>query len=94
MLILRQMRTTVTIDDDLLAQIEDLRRREGLSFRGALNQLLRAGIQSQGQPPKPTPYRTPTRKLGLRTGVDATKLNQLVDEMEADAFTSTARGRG
>ena len=82
------MRTTLTIDDDLVAQIEDLQRREGLSFKGAVNQLLRAGIQCRAQPPKPRSYRTSTRKLGLRAGLDPTKLNQLVDEIEADEFTS------
>lgn len=82
------MRTTITIDDDVIVQIEDLRRREGLSLKAALNKLLRAGLQYQGQPPKPRRYRTPTRRLGLRAGVDATRLNQLADEMEADGFAA------
>jgi hypothetical protein len=81
------MRTTLTIEDDLIAQIEDLQRREGLSFKGAVNQLLRAGIQFQSQPPKPLRYRTQSKKLGLRAGFDPTKLNQLVDEIDADEFT-------
>ncbi len=83
------MRTTLTIDDDLIAQIEDLQRRKGLSFKGAINYLLRAGIQYQMQPPKPKRHRTKARKLGLRTGIDPTKLNQLLDELEADNFVST-----
>lgn len=74
------LRTTITIEDDLAMQIEDLRKREGLSFKEALNQLLRAGVQYQAQPPKPHRYRTPTRKLGLNAGIDATKLSQLADE--------------
>lgn len=82
------MRTTLTIDDDLMAQIEDLRRKKGLSFKGAVNYLLRAGIQFQAQPPKPKPHRTQPRKLGLRSGIDPTKLNQLIDELEADEFVS------
>jgi hypothetical protein len=82
------MRTTLTIDDDLVAQIEDFQRREGMSFKGAVNQLLRAGIQYRAQPPKPKRYRTQPRKLGLRTGFDPTKLNQLADELETDEFTS------
>jgi len=82
------MRTTVTIDDDLAVKLEDLSRREKLSFKGALNKVLRDGLQFQGQPPKPASYRTPTRKLGLRAGFDSTKLNQLVDELEAEAFTT------
>lgn len=81
------MRTTVTIDDDLAAQIEDLRRRERLSFKAALNRLLRTAIRHQSQPPQPRRYRTPTRKLGLRTGLDPTRLNQLADELESDDFT-------
>lgn len=82
------MRTTLTIDDDLVAQIEDLQRREGLSFKGAVNYLLRAGIQYQAQPPKPKRHCTKPRKLGLRSGIDPTKLNQLLDEIEADEFVS------
>ena len=82
------MRTTLTIDDDLMAQIEDLQRKKGLSFKGAVNYLLRAGIQFQAQPPKPKPHRTKPRKLGLRSGIDPTKLNQLIDDLEADEFMS------
>ena len=82
------MRTTLTIDDDLMAQIEDLQRKKGLSFKGAVNHLLRAGIQFQAQPPKAKPHRTKPRKLGLRSGIDPTKLNQLIDDLEADEFVS------
>ena len=70
------MRTTVTIDAVLFVQVEELRRRERLSFKGALNQLLRSGLQYQGQPPKPTAYSTPIRKLSLQAGLDAKQLNQ------------------
>ncbi len=84
------MRTTITIDDDILVQVEDMRRREGLTFKAALNQLLRAGIQYRGQLPTPNRYRTPTRPLGLRAGIDANKLNQLVDELDAEAFTASS----
>jgi hypothetical protein len=85
------MRTTLTIDDDLMRLIEELRRSQGLSLKVAVNQLLRAGIQCQIQPPKPRPYRTKPRKLKLRAGFDPTKLNQLVDESEAEFFTARAR---
>ncbi len=80
------MRTTLTIDDDLIAQIDNLRRCEGLSFKGAVNELLRAGVQYRAQPPKPTRYRTKPRRLDLHTGFDPTKLNQLADEIEDDTF--------
>ena len=84
------MRTTLTLDDDLVAQIHALRRADGLSFKGAVNQLLRAGIQCRSQPQKPKRYRTKPKKLGFRPGYDPTKLNQLADEMEAEAFAGEA----
>lgn len=83
---MRFMRTTLTIDDDLATRIEELRRREGLSFKGAVNRLLRAGMEQQEGAPRPRPYRTPTRRLGLRPGFDPTRLNQLADELEVEAI--------
>ena len=83
------MRTTITIEDDLAIEIEDLRKREGLSFKDALNQLLRAGIHYKAQPPSPKRYQTPVRKLGLRAGIDETKLNQLADELESEEFLAS-----
>ncbi|MDE0064064.1 MAG: hypothetical protein OXP09_14415 [Gammaproteobacteria bacterium] len=80
------MRTTLTIQDDLAAQIEALRKREGLSFKAALNHLLRLGVQAKSAPPKPRKYRTPTRKLGLRPGIDPTRLNALLDDLETGDF--------
>lgn len=85
------MRTTVTIDDDLAAQVETMRRREGLSFKVALNHLLRLGVQAKSTPPKPKRFRTPTRKLGLKPGIDPTRLNALIDDLETADFTGVER---
>ena len=85
------MRTTVTIDDDLAAQVEATRRREGLSFKAALNHLLRLGVQVKSTPPKPKKFNTPTRKLGLKPGIDPTRLNALIDELETSDFAGEAR---
>ena len=85
------MRTAVTIDDDLAARIEALRRREGLSFREALDRLLRRALEADATPPRPRRYRTTPRKLGLRAGLDAAKLNPLVDELEVEDFEASVR---
>ncbi len=81
------MRTTVTIHDDIAAQIEEMRRREGLSFKAALNQLLRLGVQARSAPPKPKKFRAPTAKLDLKPGIDPTRMNALIDELEIGDFT-------
>ncbi len=80
------MRTTLTIDDDLAAQIEELRRRNGLSMKKVVNILLREGLRQQLKPLRSKRFRTKTHKLGLRPGFDPTKLNQLADELEAEDF--------
>ena len=81
------MRTTVTIQDDLAAQIEAMRRHEGLSFKAALDRLLRLGVQARSAPPKPKRFRTRKRKLGLKPGIDPTRLNTLIDDLETGDFT-------
>ena len=71
------MRTTLTIEEELAAQIEELRRREGLSLKRVINSLLREGLRSHQRPPQAKRYRTRTRKLGLRPGFDPLKLNRV-----------------
>lgn len=85
------MRTTVTIDDDIAAELEVLRKKEGLSYKAALNHVLRIGLQAKAAPPKPRKFKTPTRKMGLRPGIDPTRLNALVDELETDEFLDAAK---
>jgi hypothetical protein len=88
------MRTTLTIDDDLAAQIEELRGRKGLSFKKTVNLLLQDGLSQQAKPMQVKPYRTKTYPMGLRPGIDPTKLNQLMDELESETFLERQTGSG
>ena len=78
------MRTTLTIDEDVAARIEELRRREGLPLKRVINSLLRDGLRSHQRPPAARKYSSKPRKLRLRPGYDPEKLNQVVDELEAE----------
>lgn len=80
------MKTTLTIDDDLVTRIEALRHQQGLSFKQAVNTLLRQALAQQPGDAAELPYRSPTRRLGLRSDLDPSTLNCLVDELEADRF--------
>ena len=42
------MRTTLTIDDDLVARLEALSRRRGLTFKQVVNDALRRGLKPAG----------------------------------------------
>lgn len=77
------MRTTVTIDPELQTRVRDIARERGISFREALNDILRRGL---GQPSQAggQPYEVPVRDLGLRAGIDLDKAFALAAELEDD----------
>lgn len=74
------MRTTVTIDPDLAARIKRITRERGISFKEALNSLLRAGLGAEVQVSRP--YSLPARRLGLRPDIDLDKALGLAAGLE------------
>jgi len=82
------MRTTLTIDDDLAALLKQRARELGLPFKGVVNRTLRAGLGEQAKPRRRSAPRTVPHAFGFRPGVDLDKLNQLADELEAEAFAA------
>ena len=55
------MRMTLTIDEDVAAQIERLRRKRNASLKQVVNDTLRNGLRAQEAPPKPRkPFRMKT----------------------------------
>jgi hypothetical protein len=59
------MRTTLTIDDDVAAALERLRRSEDKSLKELINQALRRGLAPPSAPPKKQkPLRTRSVSLG------------------------------
>lgn len=61
------MRTTVTLDDDVAAEVRRLAREEGIGVSEALNRIARAGSARHGPA---TRYHHRTAPLGLRVSVD------------------------
>ena len=87
------MRTTLTIDDDVASELTRLAgaRRGGL--RSAVNQLLRRGLSAGARPAaKQKRFVVHSEACGFLPGIDALKLNALNDEMETDAFVVSHRG--
>ncbi|GAB7142222.1 hypothetical protein AWC22_22085 [Mycobacterium riyadhense] len=64
------MRTTVTLDPDVVAALQRFAREPGTSFKAALNDTVRRGLSGE---PNRRRYRTPSRDMGLRTGFDIDK---------------------
>jgi hypothetical protein len=78
--ILGGMRTTVTIDDDVAAAVERLRREKGLGLSEALNQLARSGMSVR----RPTKrFRQRTQRIGLR--IDVTDVVEALETLDGPA---------
>lgn len=80
-----RMRTTLTLEPEIA---ERLRREAALgkrSFKEIVNEALARGLDLR--PAKPSkPYRVQPHSSEFRPGVAPAKLNQLADELEAEAF--------
>jgi hypothetical protein len=79
---MRLMRTTIDLDPDVDARLRALARERGVSLRAVINDALRVGSQPDaGDSP---PYRLPSRRLGLRPGINLDKALRLAGELEDD----------
>jgi Ribbon-helix-helix protein, copG family len=88
------MRTTLTLDDDVAAKLRQLAARRRLSFKEAVNSVLRRGLAAQEVKGRSAqPFRVPVFRSAFRPGVDPLRLNQLVDELATEEFARVARPR-
>ena len=78
------MRTTLTLDPDVAQVVRREMRRTERSMKAVVNDALRLGLGARGKPPRSPRYRVEPHAFGLKPGVDRDRINQLVDEMEAD----------
>lgn len=78
------MRTTLTLEPDVVARLKDLAHRKRIPFKVAVDMVLRRGLAAQeGSGQAGTSFRVLTFRSGLKPGIDPARINQLVDELEA-----------
>ena len=77
------MRTTPTIDTDVELLLQREIRRTNRSMKAVVNDALRVGLGIRGKPAGLARFKVESHAFGFRPGVDADRLNQLVDELEA-----------
>jgi hypothetical protein len=85
------MRTTVTLDSDVEQLLRDAMHRTRQSFKKTLNEAVRRGLADSSPLGEEEPYEVDARPLGLRAGIDPTRLNQLADDLEVEAFLEVTR---
>lgn len=79
------MRTTLTLDDDVADALKERARHLDQPFKQVVNDVLRCGLRPDTAQPA-VPFRVRVHSTGFAPGVDPLRLNQLVDELEMEAY--------
>jgi hypothetical protein len=74
------VRTTVTLDDDVVAALHAVMRERGLSFKEALNSAVRSGLATIN--PAARPYQVTPFTAQINPGVDVARINRLLADWE------------
>jgi Arc/MetJ family transcription regulator len=80
------MRTTITIDDDVLDRARAVASKLNTSFRSVVNQALRMGLEQVEKPVKSRRYRTNSRAMGLNQGRNLDNIQELLAQTEREGF--------
>jgi Ribbon-helix-helix protein, copG family len=78
------MRTTLTLEPDVARRLEQEIRRTGRGMKAVVNEALRSGLGLAARREKPRRFVVRPHSFGFKPGVDLNRLNQLVDELEAE----------
>ena len=74
------MRTTVTLDPDVEAKLRVAMRERGVSFKVAINDAVRAGLQQETRASRP--FKVVSSPMGVRAGVNLDKALRIAGELE------------
>jgi hypothetical protein len=88
------MRTTLTLDPDVVRLLKEEERRQGKSFKAVVNDAIRRGLAPQGRASSSRRFRVRPHHTSLRPGIDSAAFNSLADELEDEAVIEKAARRG
>jgi hypothetical protein len=74
-------RTTLTLEEDVAARLQEEARRTGRSLKQVANQAIRLGLDRRRSHEDP-PFELHARDMGLRTGMDLDDIEGLLDRIE------------
>jgi hypothetical protein len=79
------IRTTVTLDDDVLESARSFSRERGIPFREALNELVRRGAHSELEAEAAqasNPFRVEPQHMGFLAGLNYDDVSELLEHLE------------
>ena len=78
------MRTTLTIDNDILERARAVAAKLGTPFKTVVNEALRAGLDKVEQPAKSLTYKTEPHAMGLLPGRNLDNIQELLARIEGE----------
>lgn len=77
------VRTTLTLDEDVASRVKAEARRSGRPFKVVINELLRAGLSRSRTASRAEPFRVDPPDFGsLRPGLSLDNIAALLEEVE------------
>lgn len=76
---MHDVRTTVTIDEDVAVEVKRLMSERGATFKGVINELLRRGLRADDPA---EPYDAPVFTSGVHAGIDLDRAGRLAAALE------------
>jgi hypothetical protein len=80
------MRTTLTIDDDVLERARAVSAKLHTPLKKVVNEALRAGLDRIEDPAQKRSYRTQPHAMGLRPGRNLDNIGELLAQIEGEDF--------
>ena len=85
------MKTTLILDDDIAAFLQEQSRLQDMPLEQVVNETLRLGItltQKLAEDAAKPPFRVKPNNSGFVEGIDTVRLNQLLDDFDTEEFLS------
>ncbi|MEW6533613.1 MAG: type II toxin-antitoxin system VapB family antitoxin [Thermodesulfobacteriota bacterium] len=80
------MRTTLSIDDDVLEKARAIAAKSRKPFRTIVNEALRAGLDEVDRDAKQRKYRTEPHAMGLRVGSNIDNIQETLAQVEGEDY--------
>jgi len=78
------MRTTLTINDDLIRELRERAHQEGKPFKEIVNQAIRTGLNQMDKPRNIKPYKGKSYSLGYPPRGDLDRALELAGQLESE----------
>jgi plasmid stability protein len=79
------VRTTLTLDDDLVARLRVEVRRTGKSMKEVVNEYLRRGLNARRELATQEPFKVRALNMRLREGLSYDNIGELLEQVEGPA---------